>query len=394
MNAYDIYRTYYLDAPPAKRQKVRLSYHTLFWLLFLGNNLFYVLFSLKHIANTDHPEAVIFTISLYYIRYIPCYYLAVGLYTRLQKRLSFIPTILVVSIILLLFFHGLSYVQYYLTDQIYGIDALPRGYYIMAQAYLDNDLTHARWLQLLVFDLKNGEYLFIPLVIKAFKTIFEKELALKQLQTSHLQMELKVLRAQLNPHFIFNVINAAYARVLPIEHEAADYLLKVSDILRFSLYETNEEFIALAKEVHCVKEYVDLEMIRHEERVSVRFDQTGTINPAQYIPTFLLVTLVENAFKHGVYASRHASWVDIRLVVEPRRLLFTFSNSKPANSRKEPSVGGLGLVNIRKRLELYYANHYQLNIQDTDHQFCIQGEVPLMEFTVAEKKRELVEILP
>jgi two-component system LytT family sensor kinase len=195
-------------------------------------------------------------------------------------------------------------------------------------------------------------------------------------------MELKVPKSQINPHFVFNVLNAAYAKILPISEDAAEYLQKASEILRFSLYETNDEFIKLEKELSYLNQYVELESMRNNRRCKIDFVQEGEVRDAHQIPTLLLITLVENAFKYGVHATRHNSYVSIRICIVSDSLEFVIKNSKPdqpaIKSRNPNTTGGIGLANLNKRLEIYYPDHYLFRKTESEKEFMVTVKIPLV----------------
>jgi len=191
-----------------------------------------------------------------------------------------------------------------------------------------------------------------------------------------------VLKSQINPHFVFNVLNAAYAKILPISEDAAEYLQKASEILRFSLYETNDEFIKLEKELSYLNQYVELESMRNSRRCKINLEQEGEVREVHQIPTLLLITLVENAFKYGVHATRHYSYVSIRTCIVSDKLEFVIGNSKPEQpaikSKNPQKTGGIGLANLNKRLQIYYPGDYLFEIKESEKEFLVTVKIPLV----------------
>ncbi|GGC05465.1 hypothetical protein GCM10011325_35450 [Dyadobacter sediminis] len=236
------------------------------------------------------------------------------------------------------------------------------------------------WLVFTV-DLSEAQFFILPVALKIVKYAAEENIIRQKVQNAALSMELKVLKSQINPHFVFNVLNAAYAKILPISEDAAEYLEKASEILRFSLYETTDEFIQLDKEISYLNRYVELETIRSQKRCKASIQQHGEICEQHSIPTLLLITLVENAFKHGVHATRHNSYVDIRIYILPDSLEFIIVNSKPQQpvmrSKKNDRSGGIGLVNLAKRMEIYYPGNHKFEKIDADGEFRVTLKLPL-----------------
>jgi hypothetical protein len=183
-----------------------------------------------------------------------------------------------------------------------------------------------------------------------------------------LQLELNLLRAQINPHFLFNTLNNVYSIVEEKDAYAADILLKFGDIMRYTLYEVNNEFIDLHQEVSILSDYIELERIRHGDTAPAHIDFAVTGNPNGFaVPPLLLLTLVENAFKHGIHSTIGSSWVRIQLKVDQHKLRFEVSNSKPAvqrvsSSKHKINVHRVGLANIQRRLALLYPTDHTLTI--------------------------------
>ena len=193
------------------------------------------------------------------------------------------------------------------------------------------------------------------------KLTLEKEnIALAKEKT---ELELSFLKAQVNPHFFFNTLNNIYSLIEDKDAVAANIVLKLSDLMRYSLYESNHARIPLVRELRFIQDYVNLEKIRHKEHVVIDVD-FPPVSSGLIITPLILIAFVENAFKHGINNTIYASWVKISASVEGNTLIFTVKNSKPRKLRKEVVQGGIGLVNARRRLDLLYANQYTLTVQN------------------------------
>ncbi|MFN3850382.1 MAG: sensor histidine kinase [Spirosomataceae bacterium] len=391
MDLLTFYKKHYLDAPASKRQRVRIAYHITFWLFFLINNLTYIFISTDVLSRVENRNATIILVVAYYSRYVFIYYLIIATHNFFINKLSLSRLIVFDIVTSMFYFHTITYAMYFLLDRNIGIEGIPGGYKILGTSYLSLNIerfSFKSFIEVIFAGFKEFDYMFIAIVLKLVKTIFEKQLLLNKLQVDSLKMELRVLRAQINPHFVFNVINAAYAKILPVDEKSSEYLLKTSDILRFTLYETEEDFISLQKELDCVEKYIELEHIRHEERLKLNFKVKGTPEPKHDLPTLLLLTLVENAFKHGTHSSRQESWINIKLEIENDRLTIDIKNSKPPHPKFKNGTGtnegGLGLLNLRKRLEVFYQKNHTFEITNLDQEFGVFVEIPLT--GVAEKK--------
>jgi two-component system, LytTR family, sensor kinase len=383
MGLIETYQKHYLDLPKKRRFWIRILLHTVFWCLFVAYHWTYI-FLFFFETDLDKNEGLKVLTLLYYSKFIPSYYFAIITFEYLffTSRLPFAISLVGWVFSLWLFTHFISYFVFFSIDQWYGINQMMGGLGFLGEKYLSAEWTGIFDWKIVFYNILENEFLLIPFSIKLIRTVIQREIFVKQIQNDKLQMELKVLRSQLNPHFVFNIINAAYARVLPLAEDAADYLQKAAEVLRFSLYETEEDFVTLEKEIECLQRYVELETIRTDERCVVHYEKHGEVNPLHKIPTLLLLTLVENAFKHGVHNTRHASWVDIHLTLTTNRLYFQINNSKsgkPVLRKKNNKNSGIGLQNLRKRLELYYQSTHLFEVQDLSEAFKVSIEIPLGE---------------
>jgi two-component system, LytTR family, sensor kinase len=193
-----------------------------------------------------------------------------------------------------------------------------------------------------------------------------------ELQTQTMQSELKFLRSQINPHFLFNTLNNLYALTLKKSDDAPEIVLKLSEMMRYMLYECNEKKVPLQKEVAYMKNYLDLERLRQHESIDIQFDQTGEISDQKIAP-LLLIPFIENSFKHGLNSHIDHGWVNIRMQVDGNHLLFSIENSKGPSQPKQVhrKSGGIGLVNVRRRLNLIYDDQYQLKISNEPNTYRV-----------------------
>lgn len=207
------------------------------------------------------------------------------------------------------------------------------------------------------------------LAIKLFKLLLERK-------NAALQAELNFLKGQIHPHFLFNTLNNLYALTLNQSPKAPDVVLRLSDMMRYMLYECSTDEIALIKDIKMLKDYVELEKVRYEERLDFSFSINGEINDQQIAP-LLLLTLVENAFKHGAGEKVGQAWISIDLNVQGEHLKFKVSNSKPENTGGSYKPGQIGLNNLKKRLEICYPDACQLKLFDEQDMFLAVLEIGL-----------------
>lgn len=168
--------------------------------------------------------------------------------------------------------------------------------------------------------------------------------------------ELNYLKAQTNPHFLFNTLNNIYALARDKHELAPESILRLSKILRFMLYETGGEVIVIEQELKIMDDYIALEKLRYDDSLQVSFD-TDLEHPKQLIPPLLLIPLVENAFKHGVSETGDKPFIALRLSVTRQQLLFIVRNSTAPNANNKEVKENIGLSNLRKQLALLYREY-------------------------------------
>ena len=189
------------------------------------------------------------------------------------------------------------------------------------------------------------------------------------------EAKLKLLKAQLNPHFLFNTLNNLYGLSVVKSDKLPSLMLKLSDLLRYSLYETKEDFVPLEKEVQYLENYIALEKIRLEEKSEITFTKNGTIDTKEIAP-MLLIVFVENAFKHLSFAKGKNSNVHVDLEIFEDKLIFkcvnTIDNTGIKTHDLEKKNSGIGLQNAKKRLNLMYPNKHELTISKTQENYSVE----------------------
>lgn len=206
--------------------------------------------------------------------------------------------------------------------------------------------------------------------IQTFLLKIKKEEQVKNQQSI---AELSLLKSQISPHYLFNVLNSLYALALKKSEETPDVILKMSDILRYSLYETQEKEIAISHEIHILNMYMDIEKLRMPENASISF-RHSVKDPVKIAP-MLLLPFIENAFKHGIDSTVEASYIKAALTCSHNKLIFVCENNFKELQKKE--IGGIGIENIRKRLELLYPANHRLEIKKHKDIFNVTLEIKL-----------------
>lgn len=265
-------------------------------------------------------------------------------------------------------FHWLSIVHLngMATEWIYQISLPLISHYkkplIVAHSISSADLMIGVYFSVLVASL-------IALVLK--QTAREKELAL--IEKERLNSELTFLRAQIQPHFLMNTLNNIYGMVLPESEQAANTLAKLSGLMRYMLYESRDSFVNLDAEVSMIRDYIELEKVRLDEKFTYYLNYSNDLDAIEIPPT-LLIVFVENCFKHGGFESGIEGWIAINIEVTDNKLNFLIENSV-AKEKRALSPVGIGIENVKRRLHLYYGDNYQLNIHQEKESFLCRLEI-------------------
>lgn len=200
--------------------------------------------------------------------------------------------------------------------------------------------------------------------------------ALTQIEKHALERQLQYLKYQVNPHFFMNTLNNIHALVDIDPERAKASIVELSKLMRYVLYEGNNKLTPLSREVQFLRNYVQLMSMRYNTgNVSISLDAPDVL-PDSMLPPLLLVIFVENAFKHGI-SYRTKSFVEISLQPHADRLLFSCRNSHPEIKHDENMKGGVGLSNVRRRLDLLFPDDYTLDIKETDDTYTVKLEIPL-----------------
>lgn len=200
--------------------------------------------------------------------------------------------------------------------------------------------------------------------------------ALAKIEKHALERQLQYLKYQVNPHFFMNTLNNIHALVDIDPERAKASIVELSKLMRYVLYEGNNKLTSLSREVQFLRNYVQLMSMRYNAgNVSISLD-TPDVLPDSMLPPLLLVIFVENAFKHGI-SYRTKSFVEISLQPHADRLLFSCRNSRPEIKHDENMKGGVGLSNVRRRLDLLFPNDYTLDIKEEEDTYTVKLEIPL-----------------
>lgn len=190
-------------------------------------------------------------------------------------------------------------------------------------------------------------------------------------------IELQLLKAQLHPHFLFNTLNNLYSHTLEASPKSPEIVMKLSEVLRFMIYESNTPKIPLTKEITLLQSYITLEALRYGERLDMSVAITGNVEEYQIAP-FLLLPFLENAFKHGTSKQLDQSWISLNISMEESVMYFKLINSiEPEVDEVPAKNGGLGLTNVKRRLELLYKDKHHFETKRLEDVFVVNLEVNL-----------------
>ncbi|MFT5167797.1 MAG: hypothetical protein ACI8P3_003035 [Saprospiraceae bacterium] len=246
---------------------------------------------------------------------------------------------------------------------ILGIYLLAIGYFIYVRTFsadLETYLEHEKGSAMLLFVL--------PIPFFLLLWIYEQWRWLKALKAEKAKAELALLKSQINPHFFFNTLNNLHALTVKNSKKAPEVILKLSDMMRYTIYEGKKETVSLKEEIAYLNNYIELHKIRYHKKVSIEF--TEQINGNPEISPLLFIVLLENAFKHGVETLTENAFVKMNLTAENHRIHFTIENNfdpEEINGKK-----GIGLENLKRRLALIYPDKHQFVNSKKDNIFVAE----------------------
>ncbi|HYF29864.1 MAG TPA: histidine kinase [Chitinophagaceae bacterium] len=213
----------------------------------------------------------------------------------------------------------------------------------------------------------------IALFVKAITHWYQSQQKLEEVEKRQLYSEIKYLQSQIHPHFFLNTLNNLYGLALQKSDVAPEVILQLSDLMKYMLYDANTPKVPLEKEVHHIQNYIELEKIRYNDGYDIFFKQRGDFQNVSIAP-LLLLPFVENAFKHGLSASVNGAWISIDLETRDNFISFKVENSRPPKTRNERP--GLGLANVKRRLDLLYAHTHQLEVCQKDDLYSVSLTIP------------------
>jgi sensor histidine kinase YesM len=329
----------------------RLVQHLAFWVL--SAIVFIQLFKTgSQAARIDYVYA-----ALYHFTLLPAVYINLALLLpRLANNRLWPYYLLSVSVVIAVF----SYLNYTFF-QDWSAYLLPDYFFI----------SYFTWWEVCLFF---ASYIVITSLLKLSKSWFavtELQHRLLQSEKEKVQIELQALKAQVNPHFFFNTLNGIYALSLDKDERLPGTVLQLSHLMRYFLYESKEELVPLDKEWQVLQDYIALQKIRSSEQLVIEKQVEGEITQQRVAP-LLLVTFLENAFKHGAKGNTGAVNIRLLLKVQDHDITFRVENTKgmAADIEQDP-YKGVGLNNVQRRLALLYPGRHRLDMAETPDNFMV-----------------------
>ena len=226
--------------------------------------------------------------------------------------------------------------------------------------------------------------IMMSFLVLIFSTLFHllvnryrKEKTNQLLIQEHQAAELQFLKAQINPHFLFNTLNNIYSLSIIQSPKTPQMVLQLSQLLRYVLYESQNKKVSLSGELTQIEKYIALFQLKNETPVSIQFEKEGSIN-SQKIEPMMLIPLVENALKHCDFDTNQKAYAKIEVQMVGDMLHFSTINSKNDANQQKDEVGGVGLKNIRKRLALNYPNQHELVINNLEYSFEVRLKIKVI----------------
>lgn len=337
-------------------------YHFFWWSIATGdpieaaNNLFYPPHTVKYLFYV-----CIQALGVYY-----CLYRLIPQYLEKGRYFKFIVFLLV----LIVASSFLIVSGYYFSAFLFQVD-----FYELFKIQPDD------W----VFIFKSNAFpstiaaMTLGMSIKLGKNWLSAQRKQQILEKEKLETELKFLRSQFNPHFLFNTINSIFVLIDKNPVMASESLAKFSGLLRYQLYECNESQIPLSRELVYLESFIELERLRQNDNIEIQVNLEKQQSNDLLIAPFILMPFIENAFKHVSVQQNRKNTIQIHLSIEQQKLYFEVKNTKSnLNTQEIVSYGGLGLKNVQRRLNILYPNQHQLSIKSSGEIFHVQLSLVLV----------------
>jgi two-component sensor histidine kinase len=342
--------------------KYRMGYHLLFWVVYVA--LYTVMWGGYDDNYWEECQQILFLLPTQIVpTYITLYYLMPRFLYR-KKTGLFILWSLVLTVVMALIYRYLNWAflyhwfhpenEYWKTPVWY----LPKVMHSLIQVYYP---------------------IFVAMAIKLQLFYYAKDKRNKELEKEKVATELKFLKSQIHPHFLFNTLNSIYSLSLSKSDKTPKAVLGLSKFMDYMLYECNDRFISIGREWEQLMNLVELERLRYSDSLTINTNKTID-RPDALIPALLLLPFVENAFKHGVDSELDDSWIHIDLSLQQDQLNFLVENSRTPKLEGKKDLDtdkNIGLKNVKRRLQLFYPDRHNLRILEEAESFLVKLEIDL-----------------
>jgi sensor histidine kinase YesM len=329
-----------------KNQPVnRIFSHILFWLFsfFIFSQMFKISDDVKRI---DYIYSGLFHVSLLFGVYVNIVLLIPKLLSKKKYLVYFIA--LVATIFLSITLNLITFD--WLADIVF-----PDYYFV----------SHFNFMEIGMFIFV---YILITTLLRLSQSWFELQEVNKRIvriEKENIKSELNALKAQINPHFLFNSLNVIYSQAIKNSDKTPDAIIQLSDILRYVIYDSTKDKVSLKTEIKLIEDYIELQKFRIDITSSIKFEHKLQDENCKITP-MLLLPLVENSFKHGIKGELDHTFVNIKLETNNNNILFEIVNNKGTGETIEnDGNSGIGIANIRQRLNLLYPNKHEFNIEES-----------------------------
>ncbi|MEI6865429.1 sensor histidine kinase [Flavicella sp.] len=344
---------------------VSLNHHILFWLLYFFLNFFRWGSYFNGVKESPYMYSFITNLLGFPIHMVLCYLTIYILLPKLAFKKKYISFIfLILSAIFIMVF-----VKFNLTYYLVSTNVWPEGPLHVSEMTVDYTI-----------EMMFGE-LYVITFTTAIKTTLDflkEHQRVANLEKTQLKTELLFLKTQISPHFFFNTLNNIYSLAIQQSKNTPKIILKLSELMRYLLYETKNKKQSLEKEILCIQNYLELERIRHNNGLEVNMSISGDLEEKKIAP-ILLLTFIENAFKHGANKNIGKVKIDLDFTIKNNFLYFTISNPMPkitAHTDLFDRSSGIGLENVKKRLALgYNKKDYKLVIVNNNDLFVVKLKI-------------------
>ena len=333
--------------------------HLLFWCMYYSFFFYQISSSPKGEARELSDlfiDASFHVFSMIFISYLNYFYF----FPRFLVRQNFARYLLEFTIPFIVFMMCFIYIKRFIAD----------GYtYKFEFMYSQRFTIYMAWSTFFIV-------MFVAM-LKFVEDWFELEAKKKEIENEKLIAELRFLKAQINPHFLFNTLNNLYSLAFMNSPNTTVVIDKLSQMMRYMIYDSNHPKVSLNKEIDYMHNYIGLEQLRLNNEVPISVKISGNTEGVQIVP-LILITFLENAFKHGISNNAKDAWINITLEVSGTACVYTVENSRLSQKdEKTKEKSGIGLQNVQRRLDLSYPNRYDLTVEDNAQHYLVHLDLDL-----------------